>query len=230
MEKDKKVIDFPAFLASSVHDMKNSLGMLLNSLNEVVGNCAPESCPSHRLLLQMQYEATRVNYDLIQLLTLYKMDKDQFSINISDYPVAELLEDSVLQNKPLLDFKGIELFTECPDDLSWFFDRNLVSGVINNVLNNAFRYAKDKIKIRAAENNGWFMISIEDNGEGYPDEFLGTSDKTNKGVSFKTGSTGLGLFFASMVAMMHKNKGREGFISISNGGEYGGGCFKINLP
>ncbi len=226
----ENLIDFPAVLASSVHDMKNSLGMVLNTLDEVVGNCTPENCPSHALLSQMQYEAARVNNNLIQLLTLYKMDEDQLSINISQYPASEILEESVLQNKPLLDVKGIEIFTECPDDLSWFFDRNLISGVINNVLNNAFRYVRDKIKIRAAEKNGWFMISIEDDGKGYPDELLGTGLKTGSGVSFKTGSTGLGLFFASMVAMAHKNKGREGFISISNGGEYGGGCFTINLP
>ena len=28
----------------------------------------------------------------------------------------------------------------------------------------------------------------------------------------------------------NKNKGREGYISISNGGKYGGGCFRITLP
>ncbi|MBI4683510.1 MAG: HAMP domain-containing histidine kinase [Nitrospirae bacterium] len=226
----KNQIDFPAVLASSVHDMKNSLGMVLNTLDEVTGNCTPENCPSHALLSQMQYEAARVNNNLIQLLTLYKMDEDQLSINISQYSASEIMEESVLQNKPLLDVKGIRIFTECPDDLSWFFDRNLISGVINNVLNNAFRYVREKIKIRAAENNGWFIISIQDDGKGYPDELLGTGPKTGRGVSFKTGSTGLGLFFASMVAMAHKNKGREGFISISNGGEYGGGCFTINLP
>lgn len=230
MKDNKNIIDFPAFLASAAHDMKNSLGMLLNTLEEVVGNCSPDDCPSHNLLSQMQYEATRVNSNLIQLLTLYKIDRDQFSVNISHCSVADLLEESIIQNKPLLDYKGVEAFIDFPDDLYWFFDQNLISGVINNVLNNAFRYAGDRIRIRAAEKDGWLMISIEDNGEGYPDEMLGTGVQTNKEVSFKTGSTGLGLFFASMAAMMHKNKGREGYIEISNGGEYGGGCFTIMLP
>ncbi len=230
MDKTERLIDFPAFLASMAHDMKNSLSMLLNTLDEVVSTCTPEKCPSHRHLSQMQYEATRVNFNLIQLLTLYKMDHDQFSINISHYPVSEIIEEIILQNKPLLDFKGIEIFTECPDDMTWFMDSNLISGVINNILNNAYRYARSKILIRGDENNGWLVLSIEDDGQGYPEEMLGTGIKTGRGVSFKTGSTGLGLYFASMVAKLHKNKDREGFISISNGGEYGGGCFKITLP
>jgi K+-sensing histidine kinase KdpD len=230
MLKTEKTIDFEASLASTTHDMKNSLSMMLNVIDEIVDNCGPDNCASQKQLLQMQYEAKRVNNNLVQLLTLYKMDKDQLSINISLYPVCELLGETILQNRGLLDYKGIEIFPECPDDLSWFFDRDLISGVMNNVLNNAFRYAKDKITIRASEKDGCLVISIEDNGEGYPDSMIGSHNQTSKGVSFKTGSTGLGLYFASVIAMIHKNKGREGSIALSNGGEYGGGCFTITLP
>ena len=230
MLKTEKTIDFEASLASTTHDMKNSLSMMLNVIDEIVDNCGPDNCSSHKQLLQMQYEAKRVNNNLVQLLTLYKMDKNQLSINISLYPVSELLGETILQNRTLLDYKGIEIFSECPDDLSWFFDRDLISGVINNVLNNAFRYAKDKITLRASEKDGCLVISIEDNGEGYPDSMIESGNQTSKGVSFKTGSTGLGLYFASVIAMVHKNKGREGSIALSNGGEYGGGCFTITLP
>lgn len=230
MDKTERRINFSAFLASMAHDMKNSLGMLLNTIDEIVSTCTPEKCPSHRHLSQMQYEATRVNFNLIQLLTMYKMDHDQLSINISHYPVSEIIEEIILQNKPLLDFKDIEIFTECPDDLTWFMDCNLISGVINNILNNAYRYASSKILMRAYENGGWLVLSIEDDGQGYPEEMLETGGQTGRGVSFRTGSTGLGLYFASMVAKLHKNKDREGFVSISNSGEYGGGCFTMTLP
>ncbi|RJR16114.1 MAG: sensor histidine kinase [Nitrospiraceae bacterium] len=230
MENRENPIDFPSFLASMAHDMKNSLNMLLNTLDEVVGSCTPDKCQSHRKLSLIQYEATRVNFNLIQLLTLYKMDRNQFSVNISHYPVVELIEDIILQNKPLLDFKEIGILTECPDDLTWFLDSNLVSGVINNILNNAYQYASKRILVRANEDRGWLVISVEDDGNGYPEEMLGAGIFKGRGVSFKTGSTGLGLYFSSMVAKLHKNKDREGYISISNGGAYGGGCFTITLP
>jgi len=163
MMKTEKTIDFAASLASTTHDMKNALSMILSAIEEVVITCKPESCPSHKHLLQMQSEANRVNSNLIQLLTLYKMDNDQLSINISHYPVSELIEEIILQNRALLNYKEIEIFTECPDDLFWFFDRSLLSGVIDNILNNAVRYAGDSVKIRAAENNGCLEISIQDN-------------------------------------------------------------------
>ena len=230
MKKAEKQIDFSAFLASMAHDMKNSLGIVLNSLDDVVNNSLNKQCNCQQHLLQINYEAMRVNHNLMQLLTLYKMDNDQFGFNISHYNVYDILEENILQNKSLLDYKGIEALAECDDDLTWFFDRDLISGVINNVLNNSFRYAKDKLKIKSEEKDGWLILSIEDNGQGYPENLIQKGAGASTGVNFKTGSTGLGLYFASLVAKMHKNKGREGFVTLSNGGEYGGGCFTINLP
>jgi len=67
-------------------------------------------------------------------------------------------------------------------------------------------------------------------GSGYPEYLLGCESTGTESVNFETGSTGLGLYFASQAARMHKNKGKEGFISISNDGHYSGGCFTIALP
>ncbi len=230
MANNKTQIDFSAFLASMAHDMKNSLGILLHSLDDVVTDCVADQCPCKNHLSKIQYEASRVNHNLIQLLTLYKMDNDQFGLNISHYHVIDVLEETILQNKHLLESRGIEVTIECDVDLTWFFDRDLIAGVVNNVLNNSYRYAKDKITIRADENNGFFELVIEDNGEGYPKEILNKGLDTSRGVNFSTGSTGLGLYFAKMVAQLHKNKGKVGKVAISNGSTHGGGCFTISLP
>jgi signal transduction histidine kinase len=73
-------------------------------------------------------------------------------------------------------------------------------------------------------------MCVEDNGEGYPEEMLLESAEKNKGVSFASGSTGLGLYFSSRVAAMHKNAGKQGCLAIENGGAYNGGCFVLRLP
>ncbi len=223
-------VDFSAIIASSVHDMKNSLGLLLTTLDEIVGECPPETCPTYKRFSQVLYEARRVNNDLIQLLALYRMGNSIYTLNVAHHSVHDFLEERVLESKPLLDFNRIEIELECPDDLYWFFDGNLVSGVINNVLNNAFRYTKDKLKVSAAEENGHLAIRIEDNGRGYPAASLTGENEVKNGISFKTGSTGLGLYFSSLAARMHKNGGNQGYISMYNGGTYGGGCFAVNLP
>jgi signal transduction histidine kinase len=209
--------------------MKNSLGFLLNTLDEVVGDCAPAECPSYQQFAKLQYEAKRVNNDLIQLLTLYKIDNSQYSANVIDYPVGDFLEENILQNKPLLDFHSISIEKDCPDDLDWFFDRDLLSGVVNNVLNNAIKYTKGRLRLSADERDGYLVITIEDDGRGYPESMLHAAGPKQT-VSFQSGSTGLGLYFAAMVAKLHRNREREGFIQTANGGAFGGGCFSIHLP
>jgi two-component system, OmpR family, sensor histidine kinase SenX3 len=230
MLNNDNTLDFSTYLASLAHDMKNSLGMLLNTTDEMLDSCRPETCPSYNLLSRLQYESKRAGNDLIQLLTLYKMDKAQLTLNLDYESVYDFMEETVLCNKSLLDSKGVQIEIDCPDDLSWFFDRELIFGVINNVLNNAFRYVKDRIKITAGEDNGFLFIRIEDNGEGYPEHMINTIPNTPLGTRFSTGGTGLGLYFASLVVRMHKNKGKEGYILINNSGMEGGGCFSVYLP
>ncbi|MBI5603131.1 MAG: sensor histidine kinase, partial [Deltaproteobacteria bacterium] len=185
----------------------------------------------YQALSKLQYEAKRVNNNLIQLLTLYKMDKAQLTLNIDYQVVSEIIEEAVLYNKPLLDSKAIHIEVDCSDGFSWFFDRDLIGGVINNVLNNAFRYAKEVIKITARKDaRGFLNIQIEDDGAGYPEHMLNKVPDTPMATGFFTGGTGLGLYFAHSVAKLHKNKDREGYILITNSQDQEGGCFSIYLP
>jgi two-component system sensor histidine kinase SenX3 len=231
MDKNENAFDFSTWLASLVHDMKNSIGMLLNTTDEVLTRCSIATCPSYPLLSQLQYESKRINNNLIQLLTLYKMDKAQLTLNIDYHNIGEFIDEAILFNKPLLDSKGIRIEIDSPEDLFWFLDKDLIGGVINNVLNNAFRYTKDTIKISTyKDERGFLVIQIEDNGRGYPEHMINTIPDSPMKTSFLTGGTGLGLYFAYSVIKLHKDKGREGYILITNTPDQGGGCFCIYLP
>jgi K+-sensing histidine kinase KdpD len=226
-------MDFLDILASTLHDTKNSLGMLFNTLEEIIEQCKEQDCSLYEGFYMFQYEIKRLNYSLIRLLSLYKAERSQFMINIDYYSVCEFIEDTVLQAEHLLSSKGIKIETECPEGLFWAFDHSLISGVLDNVLNNAFRYAKNKVKISAVKEGEYLLLKIEDNGPGYPESMRFTN---NKGSSYKrtvdinTGSTGLGLYFSMLVAKSHTKKDREGYISIVNGGSLGGGVFTIYIP
>ncbi|MDF2642359.1 MAG: histidine kinase, partial [Pseudomonas sp.] len=50
------------------------------------------------------------------------------------------------------------------------------------------------------------------------------------GINQGSGSTGLGLYFASHIARLHARNGVHGRIEIANGGALGGGLFSIYLP
>lgn len=231
--ESQEELTFSDVLASTMHDTKNSLGMLYNTLEEMIGRCQERRCDAQHEFYLLQYEIKRLNNILIRLLTLYKAKKNQLLINLDLHRVRDCLEESIVHNAPLLNSRGIEIDLDCSDDLFWVFDYSLVMGVIDNIMNNTYRYTRDKVHISAVEEDAFLVIRVEDNGPGYPQQLLrqANSDRDNgKPVSFDTGSTGLGLYFSCLVAKSHNNGEKRGYYLTENGGSLGGGSFSLYIP
>ena len=222
-------MDFSSILASTVHDMKNSLSSVINTLDDLTTEFE-ETLQSNKKIASLKYESKRLNNQLIVLLTLYKLENRQYSLSVEDHPVKEFLEDAVLPYQELLELNNIALTINCDNHAVWFFDENLLAGVIGNIINNAYRYTEDTIAIYAEIKENQLHISIEDNGPGFPQELLDKTSPTKKSISFQSGSTGLGLYFSQRIAEMHKNKNNRGYIQIDNLGINNGGRFSLVLP
>ena len=226
----KKHIDFQMVMASSVHDMKNSLSMLLQSFEDWHGRNPASDPVEAKALSGMHYEAARLQTNLLQLLSLYRLDLKTLPMQIEEHFVLDLLEEQVAHNQVLLDNLNIEIVLDCDPDFVWYVDSHLLGGVINNVLVNASRYTKDKVLISAREENGGLNIRIDDNGPGYPKAMLDQAKPATRGVDFLSNSSNLGLYFCQEIASLHQNKGREGCITLSNDSSLGGSRFEIWLP
>ena len=129
-------LGFSDFIASTIHDMKNSLNMQISSLEKIAVQCQKNGdTASFAQLGHMIYEANRMNGNLIQLLSIYKMGKSIYPIDISEHSVNEVLEEVIIQNQSIMDFKGISATLDCDEDCFWYFDRDLVTGILINALN-----------------------------------------------------------------------------------------------
>ncbi len=230
MDENKNEIDFSMVLASSVHDMKNSVGMLLASLEGVIEETPPTNAAQAHRFSTLHYEASRINSELIQLLTIYRMQNEFLPIRIDEHYVFDVLEDQVARNHILLETKGIDLVLDCSEDLNWYFDLDLIGSIVHNVIVNCVRYTKSEILVKASVQDDLLEILIADNGPGYPDEMiLRPAGQVNDG-SMNDGQTHLGLYFAERIAVMHTQNNRCGYIKLENGKYLGGGCFKLVIP
>ena len=225
-------ISFADLMASSIHDMKNSVNVQVHELESIAAQFKENvSAEAFQSLVSVIAQAHRVDANLIQLLSLYKFGKSIYPLDIAEHSVAEVIAEAVLQKSSVLALKGIAVELDCAEDCFWYFDRDLVTGVLLNAMNNAYNYTQDKIRIAASIDAGLLTLRVEDNGRGYPAQMLhGHGVDSNKGVNFTSGSTGLGFYFSSQVAQLHKNQGQSGSLTIENGGAYGGGCFVVRLP
>lgn len=225
---DDRDPSFSTIIASTIHDVKNSLGVVLNSLDELL--CDDASAPPTARLAKLRSEAQHVNDNLVQLLALYKLENKGLALNIDEYFVRDFLEEILAAEKVVLESRNIELELECAGELAWYFDRDLIAGAVKNAINNALRHARSRIRVTAEENAQYLVLSVNDDGAGYPGEMLADGARRGHGVDFSSGNTGLGLYFTTRVAALHKNKDRQGLIELSNGHALGGACFSIKLP
>ena len=125
---------------------------------------------------------------------------------------------------------NVELICQCDDKLNGYFDEGLIRGVIDNLIGNGLRYTKDKLLLSAEQIDGFVVLRVDDNGTGYPDEMLQAQQAEDDHNRIAQGRTQLGLYFASMVAKMHKNGDAVGKIKLENNGQLDGGSFSIWLP
>ncbi len=225
-------ISFTDLIASSIHDMKNSVNIQVNALEKMAIDAhACSDLDAFNSLVGVIAQAHRMNANLIQLLSLYKFGKAIYPLDITEQSVSDVINEALMQTRSMLDLTGISVDVHCELDCYWYFDRDLITGVLLNAVNNAFNYTQDKIRIAACITDGFLSLRVEDNGHGYPDNMLNREGLTvNKSINFLSGSTGLGFYFSSQVAKLHKNNGQCGALTIENGGAYGGGCFVVKLP
>lgn len=226
--------DFLALFASNVHDIKNSLSLLLGELDSQ-NFCTNSNCETVEKITQLKYQGKLVNDRIIQLLEVFKINNSQYTINQDYTNVKDFLTELVIYFQSFMRGGKLTIDLDCDEDLCWFFDPNLVSGAIHNALNNSFRYANTKILVSAKVEDDFLIICVDDDGRGFPQAILeqdSQMDSAQINMSFLNGgSTGLGLYFAHMVARLHTNNDTlVGYTRLENGGVFSGASFILALP
>lgn len=223
-------IAFPTVLASTVHDMKNSLGMLLQALDAIIERIPEAVRDDLRELAVVKYESERVNHDLVQLLALYKIEQDQLPLNIGYHDVTEFLEEQGLLYGELLQYRHIELSVHADEGLFWYFDADLLASALGNIITNTIRYSKSAIELHAFIQDNALQLIVADDGPGYPKAMIEKQQDYLLGINQSSGSTGLGLYFSGQIARLHSKDGRQGHIVLANGQPMSGGAFRMVLP
>lgn len=232
MSQPEKSLDITTFLVSSIHDMKNSVSVMTAILEDVMHQADDQHSPTAGKIGQVFYEAQRVGDNLMQLVALYKIDRQFYPFDPQEHDVDLFAEEAVGRILPLASHLGMEVELDCPAGLCWFFDRELLFGAIVQALHNGVRYTKKRVLLTIRVVDAQLEFRIEDDGNGYPKGMIegGHDPSPGLGVHFASGSTGLGLYFSSVVARLHRNRGREGSTRLDNGGTLGGGVFILTLP
>lgn len=209
--------------------MKNSLSLMIQSIEELESELTKSGVGIDKAAT-IHYQAARLNTGLMQLLSLYRVQLDNLPLNIDEHYLDDVIDELLAANHNHISTRKIDVSVKQEQDLHWYFDADLISVVLNDMLVNAARYGKKKLLINAWEEDNLLHFSVEDDGPGFPQAMTSMTDKTLAELDLGAGRTGLGLFFARLIAEAHQVSGNKGTIKLENGGSLGGGVFTLILP
>ena len=181
-----------------------------------------------RFMESMNADIDELDQLVAELLTYARFDRDTPVLEFQRQEIYPWLNEIVRQEKMGREQLSIE-FEIAGQDLKYArFDPMLLARALSNLLQNAKRYASSEIKIVFSNEDGYFKLSVDDDGEGIPE-----ADRESIFDAFKrldasrdrgTGGFGLGLSIAQQISQWH-----GGEITITDS-PLGGARFTICWP
>ena len=92
-----------------------------------------------------------------------------------------------------------------------------------------FKHAISRVEIGCEVQDGYTVLSVDDDGAGYSPKLLAANELAPGPSNYRSGNTGLGLFFARRIAALHEHRGRRARVVRGNESHCGGGRFELWL-
>lgn len=143
------------------------------------------------------------------LLNWALSQQGEFPFKPENMNLAKLGKEILEIYKPIAELKKIQIICEMCNNTHVYADRNMVSAIIRNLLNNAIKYTSENgtIIIGSSIENEIAHVWVKDNGVGFAPENQEKIFKivhgTSNGTRGETGK-GLGLFFCKEFVTMNK--------------------------
>jgi len=225
LEIFKNQIQVQDTLLSSIgHDLKEPLAHIYK-LSNLYNNSKNSTLPHKSIVEQIEILSFNANHLAHNLLNWTQFNKEKLNLEIIEVNINALLEKEMELYKPIAKNKGIDIRKAgAYENLIVYTDKNMVSLIIRNLLNNAVKYSPSGSRIVCTQLKLDEMVSIEiqDQGPGITSEQLKTLNNSNTKTS--ANSKGVGIQLCHWYA--EKLGGKIFFISNSEAGT----TAKLEIP
>jgi signal transduction histidine kinase/DNA-binding response OmpR family regulator/HAMP domain-containing protein len=198
------------FLANMSHELRTPLNSVINFAYLLTMGTEGPLNPGQEDLLNRIGDAGRHLLGLINdILDLAKIESGRLELYFEEVDLHELIGGVLSTAAGLLHDKPIELRREVPNDLPPVkADRTRVRQVLLNLLSNAAKFTDHgHITLRAAFDEAWVTLSVQDTGIGMAAEDIPKSFsefiQLDSDLTRQAGGTGLGLPISKRFVEMH---------------------------
>lgn len=227
-ERENTIMLYNTLLNSLSHELRTPISTIIGAVDTL--KSTPSRLSSNNkedLLTEINIASIRLNRQVDNLLNMSRLESGFIK------PQLDWCDMNELTHKVIQDFEdessGHIIVFDSEDSLPFFkLDPGLMEQVLKNILHNAIQYtpvgSTIKINIDHSANN--FILTISDNGPGFPEDKLGrVFEKFYRMPRTVTGGTGLGLSIVKGFVEAH-----NGDVSLENNNKGHGAIFRITIP
>jgi len=192
--------DRELFTATLAHDLKTPIIGAIHTLNYLAEADDVGRRQRIQLLRQVEAEMHRAYHLLENLLAANRIES--LKPNAERVDLKELVHNLKLRHQARARQRRVEIQIEGQGSAR--VDRDMLERALENLIDNAIRYARSRVLIRVGD--GW--VEVADDGPGLPEsvEKLSEPYRSQHFQGIRKGSAGLGLYIARRVAEIHHGK------------------------
>jgi K+-sensing histidine kinase KdpD len=222
-----------ALMHMVVHDLKNPLTAILGTLTLFSRNSFTLPQNIHEMLLGAHANGIKLLSMIEEILMISRMKTKEFNLKLERTNLIQTVFTSVdMMKKTSMHKKLNFVFQPSQQELPLTMDVQLIERVINNLLNNAIKYApKDsEILVEVTSSEERVMVGVTNWGDPIPKEhhtkIFALFTRVKKEDTQLSG-TGIGLAFCKLAVEAHH--GTLGIVSPVPPKD-NGVCFQFSLP
>ncbi len=218
------------FVANVSHELKTPLTTIKGFIETLLGGALEDRKNNRSFLKIMLDHAERLNTLVNDLLSLAHLESKEIVLHREKADLRGLAQTALTDAQSQWQKKNLTVVLELPPDLFVAADKEQLSHVFSNLVDNAIKFNKEngRVTIGGQDLDAEVKIFVEDSGIGIPQKDLPRIFerfyRVDKARSRELGGTGLGLSIVKHIVERHQ--GRVGVEST----EGFGSRFWFTLP
>ena len=210
IQKEKELYESKVeFFTEIAHEIRTPL-TLINGPLEVIREMHFEDVKLNKNLNVIAQNTKRLLDLVAQLLDFQKIGANKLKLKFETVDVTSLLKEICERFEPTIQYEKKELSLQTPEEvMTAVVDKESVTKIVSNLLNNALKYAKKEIQVKLEKKDDSLTIRVVSDGEKIPEDMreqifapfyrMESNMQKAKGI-------GIGLSLAKSLAALNKGK------------------------
>ena len=196
------------FLSMVSHELRTPLTPMQSQLELLINKKLPKRMQKESLNIVLR-NVVRLNRLINDLLDITRLEAGRLKIRKSRESLSEVISQAAKMTSQSAKEKGMILKTDIRKLPSMEIDKDRITQVLINLLNNSIKYSKaNAIEIKAEEKGKEVLVEIKDNGKGMP------AEDTNRlftpffvsQAEYGSGGAGLGIYICKGIIELHNGR------------------------